>query len=209
MIGLHVTTISPSSSNSTRSTPWVLGCCGPMLMWRVLLIRWVSIAIGLASQLVAAAGAEDLPRDGEIHRLAADRVVAPQRMALPPIRHHDSGQVRVPVKVDAEQVVHLALVPVGAREDAADARGAVGGLGLEPEPAVLTHRVKQVLELEAGLDVRLVHGCQVDPASVPELVAAAPGRLDDLGRVDQDVRDAVGRDTVQGVRERRLETLRS
>ena len=39
MIGLQVTTVSPSSSSSSRSTPWVEGCCGPMLMiivsWRI------------------------------------------------------------------------------------------------------------------------------------------------------------------------------
>ena len=30
--GLHRMTVSPSSSKSRRSTPWVEGCCGPMLM---------------------------------------------------------------------------------------------------------------------------------------------------------------------------------
>src|SRR5690242_18680807 len=145
MIGLQATTTSPSSSNSTRSTPWVLGCCGPMLMWRVLRIRCASIVIGLASQLVAAAGAKDLPGGREIYRLAADRVVAPQGMALPPVRHHDPRQVRVPVELDAEQVEHLTLVPVGARKDVGHARGAVVGLDLQAEPAVLGHRVEQVL----------------------------------------------------------------
>ena len=32
MIGLVRSTVSPSSSSMRRSTPWVLGCCGPMLM---------------------------------------------------------------------------------------------------------------------------------------------------------------------------------
>src|SRR3954468_17053034 len=123
MIGLHLTTTSPSSSSSTRSTPWVLGCCGPMLMWSVLLMRGASSVIGLASKLVAAAGAVRLTGHREIHRLAADRVVAPQRMAVPPVRHHDPGQVRVTVELDAEQVVDLALVPVGAGEDPGHARG--------------------------------------------------------------------------------------
>src|SRR5215213_1675504 len=125
MIGLHFTTTSPSSSSSMRRTPWVLGCCGPMLMCSVLLMRVVSIAIGLASQLVAAAGAEDLSGHREIHRLAADRVVAPQRMAFPAVRHHDPRQVWVPLELDPEQVVDLALVPVGAGEEAGDTRGLV------------------------------------------------------------------------------------
>src|SRR5215213_4553327 len=29
MSGTHLTTISPSSTSSSRSTPWVEGCCGP------------------------------------------------------------------------------------------------------------------------------------------------------------------------------------
>ena len=32
MIGLTRSTVSPSSSIIRRSTPWVDGCCGPMLM---------------------------------------------------------------------------------------------------------------------------------------------------------------------------------
>src|SRR5215217_208623 len=31
IVGCTVTTVSPSSSNTNRSTPCVLGCCGPML----------------------------------------------------------------------------------------------------------------------------------------------------------------------------------
>src|SRR5215217_768813 len=121
MIGLHFTTTSPSSSSSSLRTPWVLGCCGPMLMCSVLRTRGVSIAI-LASQLVAAAGAEDVTGDREIHRLATGRVVSPQRMAVPAVRHHDPRQIRVALELDPEQVVHLALVPVGAGKQAGDAR---------------------------------------------------------------------------------------
>src|SRR5512138_710756 len=36
MTGLSETTVSPSSSMIRRSTPWVEGCCGPMLMVMVL-----------------------------------------------------------------------------------------------------------------------------------------------------------------------------
>src|SRR5688572_8024693 len=34
--GLSATTVSPSSSMISRSTPWVEGCCGPMLIVIVL-----------------------------------------------------------------------------------------------------------------------------------------------------------------------------
>ena len=49
MIGVHLITVSPSSSISRRSTPWVEGCCGPMLMiivsWRISPVR-ASTAVG-------------------------------------------------------------------------------------------------------------------------------------------------------------------
>src|SRR5262245_48043924 len=32
MCGMQRTTVSPSSSSTRRSTPWVAGCCGPRLM---------------------------------------------------------------------------------------------------------------------------------------------------------------------------------
>ena len=38
MTGFARTTVSPSSSIMMRSTPWVDGCCGPMLM----IIVWLS-----------------------------------------------------------------------------------------------------------------------------------------------------------------------
>ena len=38
MIGLQRSTVSPYNSSMRRSTPWVLGCCGPMLM----IIVWSS-----------------------------------------------------------------------------------------------------------------------------------------------------------------------
>ena len=35
MPGRMLVTVSPSHSRISRSTPWVDGCCGPMLMTRV------------------------------------------------------------------------------------------------------------------------------------------------------------------------------
>ena len=42
MCGRAAFTISPSVRSSTRSTPWVAGCCGPMLR----IISSVSISDG-------------------------------------------------------------------------------------------------------------------------------------------------------------------
>jgi hypothetical protein len=107
----------------------------------------------------------------------------------------------VAVEDHPKQVEHLALVPVGAREELGHRAHAVVSLGLDPEPSVLGHRVEQVLKLEAGLGLWLVHCRQVDPADVPQLVAGALYRLDDVLGSDHDVRDTVRRSAVIGVRE--------
>src|SRR5690349_9804514 len=57
MIGLQRTTSSPFSSSIRRSTPCVLGCCGPMLMIMV----W-SLPGSIASMGRAAASASDRRR---------------------------------------------------------------------------------------------------------------------------------------------------
>src|SRR5271166_7106150 len=51
----------------------------------------------------------------EDHRFAAEREVAPLRMALVVLGHQDPPQVRVPLEDDAEHVVNLALLVVGGR----------------------------------------------------------------------------------------------
>src|SRR4051794_15975757 len=52
MIGLQRSTVSPRSSSIRRSTPWVLGCAGPMLMT----IVWSSSgAAGISPSLAASA----------------------------------------------------------------------------------------------------------------------------------------------------------
>src|SRR5260370_17812091 len=52
----------------------------------------------------------------ELDRLAADGVIAAQRMPDPVVGHENSRQLGMPVEDDAEEVVRLALVPVGGRK---------------------------------------------------------------------------------------------
>src|SRR5690348_11462793 len=49
MCGMQRTTVSPSSSSTSRSTPCVAGCCGPMLMSMCSPVRSGSIAGGASS----------------------------------------------------------------------------------------------------------------------------------------------------------------
>src|SRR5690242_11480424 len=113
-----------------RSTPCVDGWCGPKLtvsisppkapvaVSRVMVTPWAMVSV-IASRL----GWRRLPRlvlFRELHHLAADRIVPPQRVADPVVGHQDAGQVGVADELDAEHVERLALVPVGGRKKVAD-----------------------------------------------------------------------------------------
>src|SRR5713101_5977788 len=106
MTGRQWTTTSPSRSSSSRSTPCVDGCWGPMLT--------VSSSRFSVGGLVAAIHP---PRDGEVDGLCAKRFRASQRVALPVVWQHDPCQIRVTFELDAEQVEQLTLVPVRASDD--------------------------------------------------------------------------------------------
>src|SRR6266542_4472070 len=135
MTGRQWTTTSPSNWSSRRSTPWVEGCCGPMLTVsssRSLCSR-VS-GVGCRRSHVLFPETRDLRHDtvslarhGEVDRLRAEWLAAAQRMALPVIGQHDALQVRMPREAHAEQIEHFAFVPVGPRDVGGDAWGfAVG-----------------------------------------------------------------------------------
>src|SRR5437773_10622080 len=98
MTGRQWTTTSPSRTSSSRNTPCVDGCWGPMLT--------VSSSCGSACAI-------DLPSNGEVHRLATEWLGPPQRVTDPLVGHHDARQVRMADELDPEQVEDLALVPVG------------------------------------------------------------------------------------------------
>src|SRR5437870_1113652 len=95
------TTFSPSRRSTTRSTPCVLGCCGPMLSTSSLVSniapRTVSVAILLSRCLLLdvrfVAGLFKLqPVDRILHQQLAgafERIVLPLREPLPVFRHQD------------------------------------------------------------------------------------------------------------------------
>src|SRR5262245_16303720 len=133
MIGLAASTVSPSSSSATRSTPCVDGCCGPMLSVMVSL-RTVSDLLGLEP----GERRRRLPPAGRVVRerdlLVAERRVLAERPAVPVVGEQDAREVGMPGEGDAEEVVGLALVPVRGRPHARngrDRRMLVGELGLE------------------------------------------------------------------------------
>src|SRR4030067_656459 len=89
MIGSTLRTTSLSTANLSRSTPCVLGCCGPML-------RLISLNATVPP---------------------LEREVLAQGMALEVVRHVDAAQAGMPLEPDAEHIERLALGPVGGEID--------------------------------------------------------------------------------------------
>src|SRR5258708_4142136 len=139
---MQFTTFSPSSSSSRRSTPCVLGCCGPMLSSIVSPVSARGETSPLSSSTVPChvsstglsttsssftrsfvAIAQLLFRirlqavnvlvvERELHRLIAKRVILAQWVAFPVFRHQDSAQVVVPLEHDAHHVERFTLLEV-------------------------------------------------------------------------------------------------
>src|SRR5881394_2724210 len=111
MIGRARTTVSPSSSSATRSTPCVEGCCGPMLRVMVSVRTGLDLARLKLPELGRGHGA---PRRVvcERHLFVAERGILAQRPAHPVLGQENAREVRVPGELDAEEVEGLALVPV-------------------------------------------------------------------------------------------------
>src|SRR6266436_2475519 len=119
------TTFSPSSRRTTRSTPCVLGCWGPMLItsssvsniapwWTVGAAITLSLFnVGLVPRL-----AQLQPVDRVLHQQLArplERIVLALGIALPVIGHQDAPAIGVAGEVHAEHVEDFALEPVRGR----------------------------------------------------------------------------------------------
>src|SRR5579875_1748792 len=114
MSGWASTTSSPSRVTTTRSTPCVLGCCGP----RFRVINWLcrpsSVAIAAPPFLPRILADAHLPLAGRARVL---EVLAQRVAAREALGQQDPAQVGVVVEPHAQQAERLALVPVGARPD--------------------------------------------------------------------------------------------
>src|SRR3954454_3239507 len=111
------TTRSPSRWRTTRSTPCVLGCCGPMLSTSSVVSNIIPASRcewGTARSLDVLGAADAQPVHRVLHQHLAgpfERVVLPLRVALPLVGHEDAAQVRMAGKRDPEQVEDLAFEP--------------------------------------------------------------------------------------------------
>src|SRR5712692_1011166 len=135
MSGIALTTISPSSTSSSRSTPWVEGCCGP-----IEIVIWVSsgrsttsncvgmftaVLIGFEFQVSSFKFARppwNLKLLQAIRFVTAQRKVFSERVPLPIVRQENSTQVRMAVENNAEQIVCLSFVPIRGAPDTSHRR---------------------------------------------------------------------------------------
>src|SRR5262245_50301880 len=107
MIGLALSTVSPSSSSTTRSTPCVEGCCGPMFRVMVSvrtvfhLFRGQLLEIGIRLLAIGRVVSER-------HFLVTERRVLAQRPADPLLGEQDALQIGMTGEHDAVEVVGLA-----------------------------------------------------------------------------------------------------
>src|SRR6202034_1968765 len=100
-------TFSPSSRKMTRSTPWVAGCCGPMLMTSSFASRNVLSGVSRSSgESVFGSVIKLLPTlDSKVDLyplvvLLQDSVILAQRESLPAIGQENPLQVWVAVELD-------------------------------------------------------------------------------------------------------------
>src|ERR1039458_5073626 len=93
------TTCAPSSLRITRSTPWVDGCCGPILSTSSVESR--NVASGILMSL-AALDTEVFPNPTVV--LLNNTVILAQRVPLPLLGPEDAAQNGVAFELDAEPI---------------------------------------------------------------------------------------------------------
>ena len=118
---------------------------------------------------------------GEAHRLAADRVVLAEWVALPVVLHEDPAKVGMPLEAEAHHVPGLSLVPVRGRPDRDDALERLAGVDpdLDAHPRRAVAEREQVVVDREPLRLRLgdppvALRCDRDP-EVRRRVQVAPG----------------------------------
>src|SRR5579872_293264 len=147
---------SPSSSSSTRSTPWVDGCWGPMLRTMVC-SRPVAVCTVVMAQVCSSS--PDPKSARPLHG-----IILAEGIAFPIFREQHAPEIRMAVKVNAEEVKDFAFVPIGGRPNrnhGLDHRILPGQTHPQAEDVAPRERQQMVIELKTRLDGEAVHAGNV------------------------------------------------
>src|SRR6185503_3368483 len=128
MSGIASFMTSPSARTTKRSTPCVEGCCGPMLSVMSSVTTPPSESERCTStsnpaRLIASSCLEQALSRGRdaVVFLRLHEILA-KRMSRPVLRHQDAAEVRMVLEGHAQEVEHLALLPVGGAPHVRDRR---------------------------------------------------------------------------------------
>src|SRR4051812_36466955 len=90
-------------------------------------------------------------RGGRRMHVDLDRIVLPERIALPVLGHQQPPRIRMAIEHDAEEIPDLALEPIGSGPDSADRRDVRVGVGqphFHADPPAVRERDEHVDQLE-------------------------------------------------------------
>src|ERR1051325_2613188 len=156
------TTFSPSRRSTTRSTPCVLGCCGPMFSTSSLVSNiapWTAPGLSSALPVLLNLGlflrlTELQPVDRILHQQLAgsfERIVLALRESLPVLRHQNAAAVGMAREIDAEHVPDFALEPVRRRPQSGHRRYRIvfADDRLHPDAVAVHRRIQDVDDVDA------------------------------------------------------------
>src|SRR6202171_2286081 len=115
-----LTTVSPSSSSKTRSTPCVDGCCGPMLRTIVFagpVAVWTIVMAMIHLSYFRRAPSRSRTRKSA---RALHGIILAKGVAFPVFGQEHAPQIGMPFKAHAKQIKYLALVPICRRPNRHD-----------------------------------------------------------------------------------------
>src|SRR5262245_8701726 len=174
MSGMALTTVSPSRTSSSRSTPCVEGCCGP----NETVIRVSESGSGFRSNEIEDVGMAI--SFACILSVTLDGEVLAQRMALVIRRRQYPDQIRMAVESDAEHVINLSLQPVRRFPQIThrrQARVVFFDEDFYPQPVIVIEGIKMISDGEArAREFAQVHATDVAQVIEPHgRLIAQPG----------------------------------
>src|SRR5208282_3386833 len=141
MSGIMRTTVSPSISSSTRSTPWVDGCCGPM--FRIMVRSWPGSSTGVGVKW-AIVDFLAVPLHG---------IIFAQGVAFPVLGHQNAPQIWMAGETNAEKIEHFALEIIGAGpygSERLDRRAVAVQVNFQPDAFFFRDRQQVIDNLKPG-----------------------------------------------------------